>query len=1021
MKKYLRILLLVLLSGISATALSQQRTITGTVTSEDDKQPMPSVTVVVKGTATATQTDLDGKYSIKASDGATLAFTYVGYVTKEVKLGSSNVINVTLSLNSKQLGEVVVTALGIKKEARSVGYATGQVKGDELTQAREVNVANALAGKVAGVSVATPASGPGGAANVIIRGSSSLTGSSQPLYVLNGVPMNNSNSGSAIITGTASTEGSAGQYGGADLGDGISNINPDDIESISVLKGAAAAALYGSRAGAGVIMITTKSGKAQKGIGVDFNTTYQVDEINDFTNYQYVYGSGHQGLKPTSVEQALNDGASSWGARLDGSSVIQLDGVSRPYVAQKNNIKDFYRTGGTFTNTLALNGGTETAAFRFSASKLDNNGVIPNSSLDRWSFNLGSTAKLGKKVTANVVVNYTIEDAKNRPSLSDAPGNSNFGIAFVANSIQASQVLAPGYHPDGSEIQFTGNTFTTNPYFASAKFVNDTHRNRIIANASLRYNIFDWLFVQGRVVQDAYNDRFTSVTPTGTAYRDLGDMRDNSSRFSELNADVLVGVSRAIAKDLTLDANIGANMMKRDNEITNISGSSFSIPFLYTIPNTANKTNSYFDFRSRINSIYATADLGYRNFLYLNLSLRNDWYSTLASPSSDKVSYLYPAVSSSFVFSEFLKSNTLSYGKVRVGYAEVGGGGDSPYQTTLNYNIAGTINGIPIGQITNGSIPNAELKPRAITEFEAGTEVKFFQNRLGIDLTYYNKKINDDIVPVTTSVATGYPSAVLNVGRLTNSGWELLLTGTPIRNNDFTWNVSLNGSVNKSKVESLAGDLTSIQIGIGRTETAFIQQIVGKEASQVMAFDYSRDESGNILKGPNGVPLRGNLIAYGSGNYKYNTGLSNEFKYKNFNLSFLIDGKWGAKIFSGTNAYATGAGLTQETLVDRDKAGFDAQSYYANFGSNVSGQFVEDASFIKLRQLVLGYDFPLSMFNNKIQGLKISFVARNLAVLMKHTTNIDPESNYNNTAAQGLELGGVPSTRSFGLNLNFKF
>ncbi|AFD08714.1 SusC/RagA family TonB-linked outer membrane protein [Solitalea canadensis] len=1021
MKKYLQVMLVVLLLVISATALAQQRTVTGTVISSDDKQPLPSVTVLIKGTNIATQTDLEGKYSIKTSDGATLVFSYVGYTTREVTLGSSNVIDVTLVTDSRMIGEVVVTALGIKKEARSVGYATGQVKGDELTQAREVNVANALAGKVAGVSVASPASGPGGAANVIIRGSSSLTGSSQPLYVLNGVPMNNSNSGSAIVTGAASSEGSAGQYGGADLGDGISNINPDDIESISVLKGAAAAALYGSRAGAGVIMITTKSGKAQKGIGVDFNSTYQIDEINDFTNYQYEYGSGHQGLKPTTIEEALNDGASSWGARLDGSNVIQLDGVSRPYVAQKNNIKDFYRTGGTFTNTIALTGGTETATFRFSASKMDNTGVIPNSYLDRWSFNLGSTAKLGKKITANVVVNYTVEDAKNRPNLSDAPGNSNFGIAFVANSIQASQVLAPGYHPDGSEIQFTGNTFTTNPYFAAEKFVNNTHRNRIIANASLRWNILDWLYIQGRVVQDAYNDRFTNVTPTGTAYREFGDMRDNSARFSELNADALVGISHTIAKDLTLDASVGANMMKRSNELTNLSGSTFSIPFLYTIPNTTSKTNAYFDFNSRINSVYATADLAYRSFLYLNLSLRNDWYSTLASPTSDKISYLYPAVSSSFVFSEFLKSNTLSYGKVRVGYAEVGGGGELPYQTTLTYNIAGTINGVPIGQIANGSIPNAGLKPRAIKEFEAGTEVKFFQNRLGIDLTYYNKQINDDIVPVTTSVSTGYPSAVLNVGKLKNTGWELMLTGTPIKNNDFTWNVSFNGSVNNSEVVSLASDLTSIQIGIGRTETAFIQQIVGKEASQVMAFDYSRDESGNILRDANGVPLRGNLIAYGSGNYKYNTGLSNEFYYKRFNLSFLIDGKWGAKIFSGTNAYATGAGLTQATLIDRDKSGFDAQSYYANFGSNVSGQFVEDASFIKLRQVILGYDFPLSMFNNKIQGLKISFVARNLAVLMKHTSNIDPESNYNNSAAQGLELAGVPSTRSFGLNLNFKF
>ncbi|UKJ07697.1 SusC/RagA family TonB-linked outer membrane protein [Solitalea lacus] len=1016
MKNYLHYLLVVFMFGLSATALAQQRTITGKVTSADDNQPLPSVTVLIKGTSTATQTDLDGKYSIKAANEATLVFSYIGYLSREVKLGSSNVVNIALTVDSRQLGEVVVTALGISKEKKSLGYATGTVKGDDLTQAREVNVANSLSGKVAGVSVSSPASGPGGAANVIIRGSSSLTGSSQPLYVLNGVPMDNSNSGTAI------GEGSAGQYGGVDLGDGIANINPDDIESISVLKGAAAAALYGSRAGAGVIMITTKSGKAQKGIGVEYNTTYQIDEITDLTDYQYVYGSGQQGRKPVNVSEAKAAGLLSWGAKLDGSNVIQFDGVARPYSANTGNMKDFYRTGGTFINTLAFSGGTETAAFRFSASNTDNKAVIPNSDLNRWSFNLNSNAKLSKKLSAAAIVNYIVEEANNRPALSDSPGNSNFGIAFLPTSLNAQQTLSPGYNADGSEIQFNANTFVTNPYFAANRFINDTHRNRIIANFSLKYNILDWLYVQGRVVQDAYNDRFKNVTPNGTAYLPDGSMNDNSTRYSELNMDVLFGLNKDLSKDFTLGATLGANGLKRDVELTNIFGSSFVIPFLYTIPNTESKNNRYYDFNSRINSIYATADIGYKGMLYLNLSLRNDWYSTLASPTADKLSYLYPAVSSSFIFSEVWKPKALTYGKVRVGYAEVGGGGDQPYKTTLSYNIAGSINGVPIGQIVNQEIPNPQLEPRAIKEFEAGTELKFFDSRFGIDFTYYNKQINNDIIPVTTSFSTGYASAFLNVGKLKNTGVELMLTGTPVKApSGFTWNVSFNGSVNNSEVVSLSNNLSSIQVGISRTGNAFIQQVVGKPASQVMAFDYSRDANGQVIVDANGVPVKGNLIPYGSGLYKYNTGLNNEFFYKNWNFSFLIDGKWDAKIFSATNFYATQAGLEKRTLTDRDRAGFDSQSYYTNFANNVSGQFVEDASFIKLRQVLLGYTFPSSLFNNRIQSLKLSFVARNLAILMKKTENVDPESNYNNSAAQGLELAGVPPTKSFGLNLSVKF
>ncbi|MGB8194385.1 MAG: SusC/RagA family TonB-linked outer membrane protein, partial [Chitinophagaceae bacterium] len=625
--------------------------------------------VTVKGTRKGTSTNSNGDFSIEANKGEILVISSIGYVTQEVAVADNTRLAISLTLADKQMSEIVVTALGIRKEAKRLGYAVSKVDGEGLTKARELNVAHGLEGRVAGVNISGVNGGPGSSANIVIRGNNSLKTQS-PLFVINGVPMDNS------------TRGTAGMWGGADLGDGISNINPDDIEEISILKGSTASALYGSRASQGVILITTKSGKNKKGIGVEFNSNLVVDEIIDHTEYQYVYGQGLLGVKPSSQSNAYISGANSWGAKIDNSSAVQFDGASRPYSAQKDNIKNFYRTGHSITNTIAFSGGNENGNFRLSASNLLNESVIPNSGMRRNTFNLNLNSKLTKRLSLAAVVNYIIEKSKNRPFLSDSPGNSNFGIAFLPTTLNE-DVLRPGFKTGGAEINFSDNIYLTNPWFAANAFVNDLGRNRVITMGMLRYEITDWLTLQGRIGQDYFSDRTTSVTPTGTAYLPKGGMTENSSKSSEMNADFLLTAERKLTNNIGLDVSIGGNLMRSRAEIQNSTGDQFNVPFLYALQNANNRNTRYDLFREEVQSFYYTAEFSYKGMLYLNTTGREDWFSTL--PIEDNHLF-YPSISTSFIFSEVLKASWLNFGKIRLAWANTSGKAP-PYATKLYYSI----------------------------------------------------------------------------------------------------------------------------------------------------------------------------------------------------------------------------------------------------------------------------------------------------------------------------------------------
>jgi len=974
----------------------------------------------VKGTNRGTVTNSNGEFSIDVTRGETLVVSSVGFKSQEFVIGSGDQdLSIRLTQSEVQISEVVVTALGIRKEARRLGYATGKVNGDELTQAREINLGNALAGKVAGVNATAPATGPGGSSRVTIRGNTTLGGQNQPLYVINGIPVDNQNMGSA------------GMWGGADLGDALTVINPDDIQEITVLKGGAAAALYGTRGKSGVILITTKTGRVSKNLGIEFNSNVQIDKIHNYTDFQTVYGQGTLGAKPIATN-ASSTIFSAWGAPLDGSQVVGFDGKMYPYSAQGDNLARFYETGTTFNNSIALSGGSEAATFRFSFGDLRNKSVYPHSKYTRNTANLDLTYKLSPKWSGNANMIYSREIGDNRTNLSDAPGNGNWAIMFLAPNVNA-EYLKPGYDDLGNEIVLNDqNKFATNPYFAASKFQNDTRRNRLLGVASIRYSPLSWLYIQGRATNDYYSFSATQITPTGTAYNPGGGVNNEStSTFNELNLDAMVGVNRNY-KDFTFNGTLGANLLKQESRNLTTNASGLAFPNLYNPGFAVNRGVNLSTPEKEIHSVYGSFEFGYRNTFYLNVTDRIDWSSTLPP---DKNSYNYPSVTGSYVFTEHFKPSWLSFGKLRAAYAMVGG--DAPISSReLYYGTGAAINGILTGSM-GSTIPNSEIEPLKVKEYEIGTELKFFNNRLFADFAWYNKQTLNDIVAQTVSRTSGYASAYVNIGKLENKGIEIMVGGVPLQLKDLKWTSTFNYAHNKNLVVSLAEGQTFVDMDQSRTQRAFIQNIVGLPYSQVMVYDFARNNKGELILNASGFPTSSStLIPAGTGIHPITGGWNNNLAYKNFSLDFLIDFKYGAVIHSGTNAQAMAAGLHKVTLNYRGTdsitvtgvtaAGapmtkkLSSQQYYGAL-SSISINHVYDADFIKFRSLTLSYNFPAKVFNNKVQGLTISLVGRNLFYIKKNTENIDPESVYNTGNAQGLEYLGLPTTRSLGVNLNVKF
>ena len=1006
----------------------QRFSVSGTVT-DSQRIPLSGANIVEKGTTNGVTADFDGNFTIDlANENAILVISYIGFATKEVQVDGQTTVDVLLEESAAGLDEVVVTALGITRDEKALSYSISAISGEGLTQARENNLGNALSGKIAGVNATSSANGPGGSSRVIIRGNGSLSGDNQPLYVVNGVPINNTN------------QGSPGTYGGIDRGDGLLSINPDDIETISVLKGGASAALYGSRAANGVILITTKTGTARKGIGVEWNSTYTGESPLDIPDWQYEYGSGSRGLKPTTQNEAIANGRISWGSKLDGSSVINPDGVARPYSAQRDNIKNFYDIGDTFSNTVALSGGDENVNFRFSASNMDNKGIVPNSSLNRKTFNLSAGATLAEKVIFEGSAQYSIEDNKNRTYVADFTKNPNAAVGLIATSIDV-RTLAPGYDDRGYETPWSDYVFVVNPYFAANKVKNEDERRRFIGSFSVRYNITEFLYARARLGIDYFDIKGSDITPTGILYSPQGSMTENNSTTYETNAEILVGMEKKF-EEISVDVLVGGNQMHNQFSGYNYSSGLFNVPFNYFLTNGDSPTFTKGFRESAINSLFGSVDIGYNNYLYLTFTGRTDWFSTL---STDSNSLFYPSIGLSFLFSEYWKSKPswITFGKLRSSWAEVGGGAPDPYGLSLAYVAQSSSHlGQPLMNIDGNTIPNI-LKPYTSTTYELGLELGVFDNRLKTNITVYDRTTTDDIVQASVPYSSSYSNVSLNVGKIRNKGIELLFSGTPVRtSNGLSWDVSYNMAYNDNTVIKIADGLTSLHIpgATARTNNGFVYNYEGMPFGMVSGYKRLLNEDGQIVYNQsNGLPLQGEFEALGKGVPPLTMGLTNDLSYKNFSLGILLDGKFGGQIYTSTNAYGTYYGLHKRTVENNVRengvpvSGVDengnpyaqtipAQEYYQGIAFSITDDFVYDSDFIKLRQLTLGYTLPESFLDKMpFQFASLSFVARNLLLIYSAVKNVDPESNYSTSNGQGLENFGVPPTRSYGLNLMVKF
>ena len=1017
---------------------AQNTTVKGTV-KDATGEPVIGATVKVQGSTMGVITDIDGNYTIDCPSNATLEVSYIGSKTQTVKIGGKNTIDITLQDESQAIDEVVVTALGIKRQARSLGYSTTKVGGDDFQLARDPNIGNALSGKVAGVNVSGNGTGSTGTSRVIIRGNASLTGNNMPLYVVDGVPFDNTN------------QGSAGQWGGADMGDGLSNINADDIESIQVLKGAAASALYGYRGGNGAILITTKSGKKNQPVAIEVNQNLTFNSIYDYRDWQDTFGIGLEGNKPTNVTDAKKAESDSWGAALDGSEAVNFLGEKYAY-SNVDNWKKFYRTGITSNTSASISGSAQNIVYRFGGSYNTEKSILPNAGNRQVGLNMNTTYDILKNLHLNVTANYTFDKSNGRSNLSDGNGNTNASLLYRGNSFDIDWMKGTeagwGTNLDGSEMIGGNNNYFNNPYWLQYRKTNNMNRNRLTGQVQLRWDITSWLYLQGAVQRDGYSIEFQQVQPIGAAADPKGWITEYEKNFHESNYNFLLGFNKEFGK-LSVGATFGGNKQYNETKKFTIAdgGRPFLVNGVWSVNTVSDKTYGKEDVRYQVNSFYGTVDLGWANQVFLNLTGRNDWFSTLSKGNN---SYFYPSATLSWVFTDTFRNSLpewFEFGKLRVGMATASNGTD-PYKNILLYKLRNyTINGInTVTQNNDNKLPNEYLKPVHISEFETGLNLSFFQSRLNFDMAYYQKKTSDDIATVSTSSASGYNAKVVNVGKIKNSGFEFMVDAYPVKTKAFTWNTTLNFAYNKSKVEYLGEgvDRLSIDGAQSRNGNVYIYNIVGSAYGEIVGNKYKRDADGNLLL-KDGLPQAGEQTSLGNGVYKWTGGWRNSFTYKNFTLGFLIDAKFGAKIFSGTNYQLYYYGMHKNTLNGRTVespyaktvfAGIDeatgqantkavtAQDYYkAICNKDIAEEFVYDASFIKLRELSLSYTFPKSMLSSMkvVKGLSVSLIARNLWTIMKHTPNIDPESAVNATNGQGLELNGYPTTRNIGFNVNVKF
>ncbi len=1116
MRKFTMILALLLFVGLQGV-FAQTRTITGTVTSSDDGSSIPGVTVLVKGTTIGTTTDLDGNYTLAVpTEYNTLIFSFVGMKSLEVELGKSNTINISMESDVLVMDEVVITALGIPREKKSLGYSTQEVQGDQVSMVKQDNFVNSLAGQVAGLNV-TSTTNLGGSTNVLLRGAKSLTGDNQALFVVDGVPVNND------VTNTRAQEQAGTGY---DFGNAASDINPENIASINVLKGAAATALYGSRAANGVIMITTKKGKqatgmVRKGAGVTFSTSASIGFVDrsTFIRYQKDYGAGYGQyyygpgdywyeryinadntitVDPTYAGQpttqwVVTSEDASYGAPFDGSMVYQWDAVdpespnflkATPYTVAANDPVTFFEKPLTFVNTLSIENAFKGGTYRLSYTNYTQNGLMPNSKLEKNNVMLSGTWNVNDRLTVAGYGNYSINTAKGRNSTGyndNIMGSmrqwwqTNVDIQQQKDMYELTDRNVTWNYSDPSDAN---PIYWDNPYWTRYQNYESDRRNRFIGNVGVTYKIAEWLNIFGRISVDTYSElqeerRAVGSVPgtfgigtgpdgsIGRSDQGSGYLRRDIT-FSEYNYDVMANFNKNLSKSFNLKAILGMNIRQtKYNRLISATSGGLAVPELYSLQNSAGPLPLSKELASivRVYGIYASASLGFKNYLYLDGTIRRDQSSTLPA---DNNSYYYPSVSGNFIFSNVIpNAKWLSFGKIRLNYAQVGNSPDFD-QLVDNYLVLSPFNGLTTAVPTTQK--NPELKPENTKSIEGGLEMYFLGKRLGFDLALYKTNTINQILPLPVSTSTGYNIKIINAGEIQNSGIEFVLHATPIKTKNFKWDITLNWSKNYNKVLSLLEGVDNLQLGRFQGGVS-INAMVGQPYGTIYGTDFIYNDDGEkIVDSTNGRYLRTATSdqVIGNVNPDWQGGLLNSLSYKNWSFSFLIDFQKGGDIFSLDMYYGLATGLYEETSYTNDLGNpvrdpltyinnDPAQGYAAdcggfiNEGVNQDGSvnatriaasnygsfgyarlpnaaFVYDASYVKLRHIALSYTIPAKVLKNTfITGITLTAVASNVLIIFKNLPHADPESGLGAGNLQGYTTGSLPTTRDFSLNLKFTF
>lgn len=1033
-------------ASFESFAIEQQSNkVIGTV--KDEFGPVIGASVVEKGTSNGVVTDLNGKFSLNVKPGATLIISFVGYKQQEVKAGNVP-LNIVLEEDSKMLGEVVVTALGIKRERKALGYGVAEVQGEALTKAKETNVINSMAGRVPGLVVTQTAGGASGSSRVILRGSTEMTGNNQPLYVIDGVPLDNTNFGSA------------GTYGGFDLGDGISSVNPDDIESMSVLKGPAASALYGSRASHGVILITTKKANKDK-ISVEYNGTMTFDtQLAKWDDVQQIYGMGSNGTYPINAVSNTN---MSWGAKADGTNMLKyFDGVERPYLIVPDNTSQFFRTGFTATNSAIIGVNNGKTGIRFTYTDMRNKDIVPKTHMSRDIFNLRANTTAGK-FDLDFSANYTREDVKNRPALGDSKSNIGKNLMTLATTYDQ-EWLKTYQDANGEYSNWNGmDPYNVNPYWDVYKNSNNSKKDQFRFNGKVVWNITQHLKIQGTAGAELNWFTFEDYKAPTTPGYESGYLQNNNFRNRMYNFELLALYNNSWG-DFDFNATLGGNLYKVNNQTIVTTAKDMKIRDVVALMSFNEVSVEPYSYRKQINSVYGAVNLGWKHMLYFDATLRGDQSSTL--PISNNM-YIYPSFSGSFVFSELLKlGDKLPYGKVRMSWAQVGSDTD-PYQLGLVYTKSKfAYPGYTIGYISNGTIPNKDLKPTKTNSFEMGLELKFLKNRIGLDFTYYSQLSKNQIMGMASSSTSGYGYRLINAGEIENKGVEIALNTRPIQTKDFSWDLNFNFSKNSNKVKKLVDDMDMFELEKATWLDVQVAAKVGENFGSIVGPDFQRNENGDILIDPStGLPMydKSNHVL-GNASWNWTGGVYTNFSYKNISLSAVFDVKVGADLYSMSARAAHETGKSMATLEGREAwykseearqaagyakdspdwiptGGFIApgvidngdgtyrendivinpEKYWMSVCRNAPSMFIYDNSYVKCREITLSYTLPKAWLKNVVDGLTISFVARNPFIVWKNIPNIDPDSNYNNTTGMGMEYGSLPSRKSYGFNVNVKF